>query len=102
MNYTKGEWKVVTARGEPWEDYRIIKSDTKTVATLSVYGTGASATKLEVEANANLIAAAPDMYEALKAWDKYLDTGPPQNLTFKEKAWHLTEQALAKAEGREE
>jgi hypothetical protein len=50
--------------------------------------------------SANLFLAAPDMYEALKAWDNYATKNYPENMKLKRIAWDLTELALAKAEGR--
>lgn len=45
--------------------------------------------------------AAPDMYEALEAFDHYLCAAPPHKLKLKAYAAKLMEKALAKAEGRE-
>jgi hypothetical protein len=50
--------------------------------------------------NARLISAAPNMYEALKAWDNYATKNYPENMKLKRIAWELTEKALAKAEGK--
>lgn len=51
----------------------------------------------EIEANAQLMAAAPDMYEALKMW---LDS-PVTTPEIYERAIELGKQALTKAEGKE-
>jgi hypothetical protein len=57
MNYTKGEWKI---REVLFKNFLIVVND-KNIAC--VYPTDDK----NSEFNANLIAAAPDMYEALKA-----------------------------------
>ena len=44
--------------------------------------------------------ALEDMYEALKAINKYLETGYPKNMRLKEIAIVLLDKALAKAEGK--
>jgi len=71
MNYTKGDWKVTTHSplsnlvivvkhgDQPYEHNRICQLDVCS----------------EAEANANLIAAAPDMYEALKSISFIPDCG---------------------------
>lgn len=54
----------------------------------------------EADANANLIAAAPEMLEALKVFMDYNDQGGP--LSFNTDAmWAQARAAIAKAEGRE-
>lgn len=45
-------------------------------------------------------AAAPDMYEALLAFDEYVSTNYPANTRLKEIAVDRMEHALAKAEGK--
>ena len=45
-------------------------------------------------------AAAPLMYEALKAFDEYVSTNFPANIRLKQIAIERMEQALAKAEGK--
>ena len=42
-----------------------------------------------------------ELYEALKQWNKYLETPYPKNLIIKKHAYNLTEQALAHYEGKE-
>lgn len=86
MNYTEGEWKVnrlddgtVAIRVE-------VRNSLIRIATMPLSGN---------LANANLIAAAPNMYKALKeAQELIADTAHPI-------AEYNIEQALAKAEGKE-
>lgn len=56
MNYTKGEWNLEL---RPANNVHRIRTDREIIA--DVFGTNA-----EDKANAHLIVAAPDMYEALK------------------------------------
>ena len=58
MNYTKGEWKV--------EDATQVVVGERLVANTGGYSTNYTLEREQNEANARLIAAAPDMYEALK------------------------------------
>lgn len=51
----------------------------------------------EYEKNAKLIAAAPRMYEALKAVDEYLSAPYPENMKLKAIACELVEQAINEA-----
>ena len=64
MNYTKGEWRVIH-NGDfyPWQEAYLIQVNNMVVATIPVLGN--MWTRVEVKANAHLIAAAPDMYEEL-------------------------------------
>ena len=87
MNYTKGEWevnKVNTFEGEEVYAIHAYPEPTRIQRVANVF----------LEANANLIAAAPDMYEALKL---ALDETPKEPLG--EDIKRLIRQALAKAEG---
>ncbi len=97
-SYTKGEWKV---RHPVNNDYTIY---------IGEYGKGIEQiailfeNKPNVEANANLIAAAPAIYEALKLFQERL-------LFEREHEWNYpiglelpsvwAEKALAKAEGKQ-
>ena len=101
--YTKGEWKAVK----------------NAVGTYTIQTEDARIGEIDRHFNARLIAAAvsacvsvnPDnplavagsigeMVEALKKWMEYLDTPYPKNMITKKHAYNLTEQALAKAEGK--
>jgi len=83
MNYTKGEWR-----------YTIIGLESKVVdERLGIIAHVSERNSLaEIEANAYLISAAPDMYEALKeAFEK--SHNPEVEI--------ILMKALAKAEGKE-
>lgn len=90
MNYTKGEW---TARKESKYGNWIISS-----------GDGSGISSVSGEANAHLISAAPDMYEALKHTEIVLYNLKVSNLgelTQQQSLLELeTKKALAKAEGK--
>ena len=53
------------------------------------------------EADANLIKAAPALYEALKAVDDYLSAPYPENMNLKQIAADKLVEALAQADRRE-
>ena len=118
MNYTKGEWKVavntssntkVTARREDIRpDLAAMCPGTKDVLeTLAIcYGDSD-----QRKANARLIAAAPEMYEALKKVMPYVKVeqeaehltdgfGPKSNQPS-DSILKQVEEALAKAEGKQ-
>ncbi len=85
VNYTKGEWKVVKTH-----DAVLVCSGQKQIA----YMLGA---KNKQEANVQLIASAPDLYEALRAI--YDDVGG--NLTIMPSVrYKKMVKALAKAENK--
>ncbi|HUV46168.1 MAG TPA: hypothetical protein VMW45_03765 [Dehalococcoidia bacterium] len=81
MNYTKGEWKVT---GTGIGDY-FIEPLMARVPRIN---------------DAQLIASAPDLYEALKAVDDYLSAPYPENMKLKQIAADKLISALAKAEGK--
>ena len=85
MNHTKGEWKVGL---DSWDTY--IGTGNQYLAKMINSG---SLTDAEVKANANLIASAPDMYEALKEILFY-------NIEMPSTIIEQIQKALAKAEGR--
>ena len=119
--FTPGPW----AAG-PWIDsmgghvYRVVKAANRNVSGVTVYGRRSDGTtggqKLkgggharsvaseECDANANLIAAAPDLFEALLLWQAYDDQdeadfaqiGP---MLLYARAIDATRAALAKARG---
>ena len=94
LNYTKGEWEVMY---DSVHGYSIGNGEV-TLATLT--------TLLEEQANARLIAAAPELYEALKQIQRWLLEGTEIeggkaklfNTQFV-KANNLTVRAIAKVEG---
>lgn len=100
MNYTKGEWKVVT-----YPDFTTIRTIQDTIAILHN-------SKGDL-ANAHLISAAPDMYEALKAtWARMeslyetilqLTNSQPddEDVHLTSEARELAFRSLAKAEVKE-
>jgi hypothetical protein len=97
MNYTKGEWKVKDDR-----PHFSIQVGRQNIASISSLNNMLNDEKL---ANAHLIAAAPEMYEALRELSEITHdlglgdgTPDPQIEASNKKA----RQALAKAEGREE
>lgn len=89
MNYTKGEWKINKTEWIIGDAYTV-----KSGLTLVALVPGID-TLPEAEANAHLIAAAPEMYEALKAVYEDENFG---KLSPKTKA--ITFNALSKAEGK--
>ena len=91
MSYTKGEWKA----------YLIEKPD-KWMVCSGKSGIDGVAKMVDEnqKANANLIAAAPDLYEALLAFDEYTKTNYPANIRLKQIAVEKMDAVLAKAEGK--
>jgi len=90
--YTKGEWK------KYGQHIHINTSNTSDEIATVLWPDWMP--ESEARANAHLIAAAPKMYEALKAFDHYLSAPYPHNMKLKKYATDLMEQALAKAEGK--
>jgi len=91
MNYTKGEWK---AEQDAANSIRIFSQDSEQIASVMDYD-GNDITE-EMEANAHLIAAAPDAYKELKeAYGMGLFDGC-DDIQF-----NRIKQALAKAEGKD-
>ena len=91
MNYSKGEWKVncgIRANGE------LIATTEALKRNLTKDGYNAT----EEIANAHLISAAPDMYEALKDLQKAIENGKERIGAGR---WFNLDNALAKAEGKE-
>jgi len=75
MNYTKGEWTVTDSAFERFHTYRSKRTGARIFVTtgmeLDEIAEVQGDTEEEAQANANLIAAAPDMYEALKLYQKH-------------------------------
>jgi len=115
MSYTRGEWKVVGFLGEHDEMGAIIKADNKTIAH-TVGGLRYHSKPEEwgeYHANAQLIAAAPELYEACKGFTTILEEFNNMLLTHKsdkdivarldyllDTYGAIAEQATAKAEGK--
>jgi len=91
MNYTKGEWRI--RKKEPWQQNDVILIESVQVnpsPDVSKRSTPiATMTRFDDEANARLIAAAPEMYEALKMLPEQIQWIPE------------VANAIAKAEGVE-
>ncbi len=91
MNYTKGEWKVAGAFGTT-----IVSETGEFIATTtSIFAEPRERPK--DEANAHLIAAAPEMYEALRTALADLEEDVQAPLLDSVK---LAKRALAKVEGK--
>ena len=99
MNYTKGEWKIsnrgldIYAPDKPGRPDNVICHLTHLTQKAE-----------EVEANANLIAAAPDMYEALGIMREQVANliNPKIKLLSSRQQIEMMDKALAKAEGKEQ
>jgi hypothetical protein len=87
MEYTKGEWKVFHYGdvGQKPSAISVITDDEKLLCKLGI--------QKEWEANAHLIAAAPELYEALKAAIRIIEV---EHIVVPVKCI----EALAKAEGK--
>lgn len=87
LKHTKGEW-VVKSSKETNNLYSMIYSEDVRIAEVKSYGNDNcfnDATYTEKEANAKLIAAAPDLLEALiEAKERYC-TNPYESLTIEAK-----------------
>lgn len=98
MNYTKGEWKVKQPKGKAIEFFDgftlSVEGDKLLIALCDRKGWDNKQQRL---ANANLIAAAPDMYEACKEMLEELRITKGVASVWLSK-WA---KALAKAEGKE-
>jgi len=94
MNYTKGEW---VAEQDTANSIRIFSQDSEQIASVMDYD-GNDITE-EMEANAHLIAAAPDMYEALI---QAMRTFQAYRIKETDPRYLKLRRAAAKAEGREE
>lgn len=90
MGYTKGEWRVTKHR--PLDNWVIDVNGDDLINRVTV------AQLYDNLDDAKLIAQAPAMYEALKAFDHYLCAPHPHNLKLKAYATKLMEQAIAKVE----
>jgi hypothetical protein len=101
MNYTKGEWEIANGTFI----YCLNEAGTNRFDCGLQRGwddNGERTSRGELEANAHLIAAAPEMYEALKLMLERMESkmvGSDYGMAFElPKVW--AERALAKAEGK--
>jgi len=95
MNYTDGEWTPYQLRSNN------VSICVKTEGDLVAVEIASLNTLLGYDvviANANLIAAAPDMYEALKGLMRDYSTNPNSDIFYA--ACLKAREALAKAEGK--
>lgn len=93
IEYTKGEWKV--------EDETNIFCGDRLIATAGGYADNFTSPREENKANANLIASAPDLYEALKLYFALCgNTAYQVDREGLRRAWDKARQALAKAGGK--
>lgn len=94
MEYTKGEWAVTNTAFERFSTFRGKRTGARTFVTngfeLDEIAEVQGDTEEEAEANAHLIAAAPDMYQALKELQKDQIVEQMDNI----------EEALRKAESK--
>ena len=95
--HTPGPWRIVRARGA--SKAAINGAQIRTEAGLQIASITHVADKpiSQKEADAHLIAAAPEMYEALREFlDEFTTSGPKRNAAIEK-----CRAAIAKAEGRE-
>ena len=97
MEYTKGEWKakkttvvIPSKHDSNMTDFVVAQTD----IYCSVEGK-------EAEANARLISAAPDMYEALRALSFQFASAVEKPYSKDKEIYEQAQKALAKAEGKE-
>lgn len=102
MNYTKGEWSISESKeqcfGETIVNRKIVTMTKIGKADVGVaLGINSIGNKYpEAEANAHLISAAPDMYEALKEYIEVATIQDPIILPI----FNKIKKAVAKAEGK--
>ena len=98
MNYTKGEWSISYGGEVEGRERYAVTTNTTEICQLR-----AKKDPKEIEANAYLISAAPDMYEALKTVREQVANFlyPKVKLLSSKELIVLMDKALAKAEGKE-
>lgn len=101
--FTKGEWTTGPVEEECGEARISIYSDNgKLIADVWLVNPDSTVTPEEGKANAELMTAAPDMYELLKDQVECYNQMPMSDLNYAGIEWiHKAHKVLAKAEGRE-
>ena len=109
MNHTSGPWAAAARQGDDWESVVYVPGTPNEIcqcfhSSLSLVG------KENCEANARLIAAAPEMYEALVKLHQIIDFEEPVSQTGRlgyvddpaaiNEAMRLACAAISKAEGK--
>ena len=98
MNYTKGEWNVQLA--QPYDEHKFeVSYDTPEGLTYPIADILGKLEYGDAEANANLIASAPELYEACKFIDYMWRNKTSRYKAEQRQARELLTQALTKAEG---
>ena len=105
MNYTKGNWKAEQQKNLASGKYEyVVKIPVNDVTDRVVATTPYARTFNDHEANAHLISAAPDMYEALKEIKEYCAEYAEENgLEDNAPMWAFisdAQSAIFKAEGK--
>jgi len=95
MNYTKGEWSISYGGEVEGRERYAVTTNTTEICQLR-----AKKDPKEIEANAYLISAAPDMYEALKGLCHAYNVDEYSLILSQDpEYWQKVFRALAKAEG---
>ena len=98
MSFKKGRWKVVVL--DHAHGACKVRTDDDQYGIASVHGyAGKDADEYTGKDNANLIAAAPDMYEALDFLLPIIHQARKAGVGGFEISIHMTEKALSKARG---
>lgn len=108
MSHTPGPWELQDPMGD--EELWVVEQgrqpyDWRCIATVAIVGGEiGDITPTEGNANARLIAAAPDLLAALEAHLEYRNSGlggssSKKAQEMRARRWDLTEAALAKAKG---
>lgn len=94
MEHTKGPWNVQLA--QPYDEHEFeVSYDTEDSLTYPIADVRGKLESGDAEANANLIASAPDLYEALKSLACVC-----RDVSYTHSELNKARQALAKAEGK--
>ncbi len=93
MKHTKGKWEVSTISVSDWKSVAIGNNEL-IIAHLVIRDN--EITK-EDEANAKLIAAAPELLEACEMVDKFFEKTDILNINENRKVWEVIQQAIKKA-----